>query len=73
MSSYHPHHHPLMCLRLYTHGFLIVSIISAVFATQSADAIPYRSGWRQSGDMTDARETDAATSACGKRCYEDLP
>jgi hypothetical protein len=41
-----------MCLRLYTDGFLIISIISAVFGQQSAGAVPRRveTKRREAGD-----------------------
>jgi len=33
--SYHPTHHPLMFLRLYTHGFLMVYIVSALLVPKA--------------------------------------
>jgi hypothetical protein len=72
-SGYHPHHHPLMPLCLYTHGVFIVSIISAVLAALSLDAVHRCRGWRQTGDMAGVGMTSASTSSCSERGYGGEP
>jgi hypothetical protein len=55
---------------LYTHGFLIISIISAVFGQQSAGAVPRRGAWRQNGEKLETGESYRATSPFSESLYE---
>jgi len=67
--SYHPHYHPLMCLRLYTHGFLMVSIASAVFAPEATGETHPQTRRRQNGDMGRAGKGVSAITPVHKESY----
>ena len=47
--SYQPTHQPLKFFRLYTHGFLIASIVSAILGAQVTSEIKRYRRWSQSG------------------------